>query len=178
MTDVFVSYKSEERALAGTVVAKLYEAGLMTWWDQVLSGERFEDEIRRIMSSASSVVLLLSQHSVKSDYVMKEAVWAGSKLVPARIDDVALSDMPSHIREYDILDLRGWTGAAHHGEWNKLVGRCHRLKGASIAAPGGALSAQSAQQAPGQGAKWSIGAIHAQGPVILEQNNADKSLKE
>jgi hypothetical protein len=89
MADVFLSYSQRDRRRAGPIIKALETAGLSVWWDRrILGGTEFSKEIREALDSAATVVVLWSEHSVTSSWVLDEAARGRDKgkLVPATID--------------------------------------------------------------------------------------------
>jgi hypothetical protein len=128
MADVFISYSSVEREDAHRLVAVLEQHGLTVWWDQHLQGEALNKEIPAQIARAAAVVALLSWQSVNSPEVAGEIVLAGEKLVPARIDDIPIKQLPTRVIATHVIDLRDWRGESGHEGLQKIVSRCFTLK--------------------------------------------------
>lgn len=110
VTDVFISYNSEERAHAKALYELLEQRGLNVWWDdRLLAGDRFADEIQSVIERCRAVVVLWSEQSVTSDWVRDEAALARRQgiIVPARVDACSL---PLSFNSLHTLDLTGWDG--------------------------------------------------------------------
>jgi hypothetical protein len=93
MTDVFISYASEDRARAKTLAEALQASGLSVWWDRrLIAGQTYDEVIEHELETAKSVVVLWSKYSVVSEWVRNEAQVAAERgtLVPALIDAVRL----------------------------------------------------------------------------------------
>ena len=89
MTDIFLSYKREDRARATLIVAALRKSGRTVWWDEGLTPRQAWDAtIEQEIAAAASVIVLWSPRSVASDWVRSEAHYAQnhSKLVPVLIE--------------------------------------------------------------------------------------------
>ena len=111
MTDVFISYKREDKAYARALAEALARRGLEVWWDvDLLPGERFTAEIEQVIERAKVAVVLWSERAIHSDYVLDEARLAKERgiLVPARID---ASQPPIGFRTVQIEDLSAWDAA-------------------------------------------------------------------
>jgi len=78
---LFVSYASQDTAVADTVVAALERAGMKCWIAprDVVPGALYADEIVRAINEAQAVVLILSEYAVASPHVGKEIERASSK---------------------------------------------------------------------------------------------------
>jgi TolB-like protein len=95
-SDVFISYASQDAAVADTVVGVLERAGLMCWISprNVVPGALYADEIVRAINEAKVVVLVLSEQAVASAHVGKEIERASSKrrrIVALRTDSATLT---------------------------------------------------------------------------------------
>ena len=111
MTDVFLSYKREDKAYARALAEALARRGLDVWWDvDLLPGERFAEEIEQVIERAKVAVVLWSARSIHSDYVLDKARLAKERgiLVRARID---ASQPPPDFRTVQTEDLSAWDGA-------------------------------------------------------------------
>jgi hypothetical protein len=70
MTDVFLSYASEDRERARTLARALEARGWSVWWDRkIIAGESFGQVIEHQLDTAASVVVLWSAASIASDWV-------------------------------------------------------------------------------------------------------------
>jgi hypothetical protein len=74
MTDVFISYKREQRAQCARIAEKLRALGLDVWFDAKLeSGTSFDAEIEARIHAAKAVLVLWSPEAAKSNWVRNEA---------------------------------------------------------------------------------------------------------
>jgi TolB-like protein len=78
---VFISYASQNAAVANSIVEALERAGLRCWIAprNVVPGSLYADEIVSAINDAQVVVLVLSKHAVASQHVGKEIERASSK---------------------------------------------------------------------------------------------------
>src|SRR5499433_4446032 len=93
MSDIFISYKREEQAIARKLADALEDEGRSVWWDPKLrAGEHFDDVIEKALNEAKCVIVLWSSLSVNSEYVKAEATEAfeQKKLVPVKIEYINL----------------------------------------------------------------------------------------
>ena len=79
--DVFVSYASQDAAIADAVVENLERQGIKCWIAprDVTPGSPYADEIVGAINDAKILVLVLSQHAIDSAHVGKEIERASSK---------------------------------------------------------------------------------------------------
>ena len=82
--EVFVSYASQDAAVANAIVAVLERHGLRCWIAprDVVPGSLYADGIVRAINDARVFALVLSEHAVASQHVGKEIERASSKRRP------------------------------------------------------------------------------------------------
>jgi TolB-like protein len=93
---VFVSYASQDAAVANAVVRALEHAGLTCWIAprNVVPGSLYADEIVGAINESIVVVLVLSGHAISSPHVGKEIERASSKrrrIIALRTDSAPLT---------------------------------------------------------------------------------------
>lgn len=121
MADVFLSYNREDRARVGNIVDAITAAGFSVWWDERITPQgEWDETIMREIESAKAVVVLWTDHSVKSKWVRTEAHYANErqKLIPVRIDDC---DLPIAFLLNQTADLAQWKGDQDDNKWRKLL---------------------------------------------------------
>jgi TolB-like protein len=94
--DVFVSYASQDAAIADAVVKNLERQGIQCWIAprDVTPGSRYADEIVGAINDAKVIVLVLSEHAISSSHVGREVERAASKrrrIVTLRTDAAVLT---------------------------------------------------------------------------------------
>ena len=110
MVDVFISYSREDRQKVGLISEAFEARGLKVWWDpHIKTGAGFRAEIAEALKSAKAVVVVWSEHSVTSRFVVDEADEGALReiLFPALID---LVDIPLGFRQIQTADLTRWRG--------------------------------------------------------------------
>ena len=120
MTDIFISYSSEDRERARTVATALQRRGWSVWWDRdIKAGQAFDQAIEHELETAKNVVVLWSKNSIASEWVKGEAAAAVQRgvLVPALIDNVKL---PLEFSRRQTADLIGWEGDTSHAGFQAL----------------------------------------------------------
>ncbi len=121
MTDVFISYKREERDKAEIIAKALSQRGYNVWWDvDLLPGEKFAQEIREIIRNTKTAIVLWSKKAVTSPYVIDEATISRKRgiLIPVRIEDC---EIPIGFGGLHTLDLTKWQGDTDDEIFNKLI---------------------------------------------------------
>ncbi len=121
MADVFLSYKKEDRPRVGSIVEAIVAAGFSVWWDDRITPQgEWDETIMREIEAAKAVVVLWTDHSVKSKWVRTEAHYANErqKLIPVRIDNC---DLPIAFMLNQTADLSQWKGDQADSKWHKLL---------------------------------------------------------
>jgi TolB-like protein/Tfp pilus assembly protein PilF len=123
VTDVFLSYKAEDRSRIVPLVQALEQDGYTVWWDQHIGGgDDWRSTILRQLESARCVMVVWSRRSVgpEGEFVRDEAVRA-KKLgtyLPVRIDKV---DPPLGFGETQALNLLKWKGNRADANYQALL---------------------------------------------------------
>jgi TolB-like protein/Tfp pilus assembly protein PilF len=94
--DVFVSYASQDAAVANSLVEALEQQAIKCWIAprDVKPGAQYADAIVRAINESKTLVLVLSQSSVGSSHVGKEVERASSKhkqIIALKVDAAALT---------------------------------------------------------------------------------------
>jgi hypothetical protein len=108
--DVFVSYAREDAAVAAKLANYLKTIGISVFWDaDIRNGEDFHAKLDTKLGGVRCVLVLWSQNSINSDWVLNEADFGKSRqvLVAARLDDCQL---PVGFRRLNADDLTNWLG--------------------------------------------------------------------
>ena len=110
MADVFLSYARRNRAAAQRLADAIRKGGYSVWWDpDLVTGANFRKEIGMQLHAAKCVLVLWSEASITSDWVIDEADDARKRgvLLQAIIEPV----VPPHgFRGYQVADLSAWNG--------------------------------------------------------------------
>ena len=112
MSDVFISYKAEDRGRVRPLVEALEADGLSVWWDaHIGGGDEWRETIARHLDEARCVIVIWSKRSIGPEgrFVRDEATRALRRgaYLPVRIDKV---DPPLGFGETQALPLSGWKG--------------------------------------------------------------------
>ena len=110
MTDVFISYSTEDSPLAEYWAAMLRNEGLEVFvaGQSVQSGTTWPKEIMKNLRRASWVIFLASESSSKSVWVQQElgaALGDQKNLVPV-VWDMPPENLPGWVNQLQALDLR------------------------------------------------------------------------
>ncbi len=135
-TDLFISYKAEDRKRLVPLVDALKAEGFSVWWDQQIGGgSNWREDIEQHLDSAKCVIVAWSKRTVSPEgrFVRDEAGQAqeSGRYLPITIDNVRL---PLGFREMQAISLTGWKGNANDPRFLALVAAVrHRLEGKEIA---------------------------------------------
>jgi len=142
MSDVFLSYKAEDRARVRPLVAALEAEGFSVWWDaHIEGGSAWRHTIQRELDAARVVVVVWSENSVGPEgrFVQDEASRAQQRGVclPVRIDKVK---PPLGFGETQSLSLVGWSGDRADPQFQAVLAAVRAVVGAAsqAAAPAAA----------------------------------------
>ncbi len=122
MSDIFISYASEDKKIAKTFAEVFEQQGWSVWWDsKIPPGKSWPEMIEEALSTTKCVVALWSKASKESKWVKKEARYADQKsiLIPVLIENVKVPFEFDHLQAAQFID---WKGEISHPEVNKLIG--------------------------------------------------------
>jgi hypothetical protein len=108
---LFISYSRRQFYFTESLVLRLQEAGIATWFDvqELGPGEQWRDEIQRGLDEARGLILIVSRASMASKYVQQEwePMMAAGKPIYLVIFEAA--DVPQHLLDYctAVFDFRG-----------------------------------------------------------------------
>ena len=136
ISPLFISYSHADSTFIDKLEEHLNSKGIRFWRDvhDMLSG-RIETQIDRAIRQNPTVLLILSEHSIKSDWVQHEVRMARElekKMGRDTLCPVALDDSWKHspwpkrvmeqVMEYNILDFSAWKDDSKFGNtFNKLI---------------------------------------------------------
>jgi TolB-like protein/Tfp pilus assembly protein PilF len=135
--DIFISYKSEDRARAARLVRALTDCGLSVWWDQNIGlGDAWRHQIAERLDQARCVLVLWSKLSVGAGggFVQDEASRAmrHGTYVPVLIDEV---EVPLGFGSVQSHSLAGWHGSREAPRFRTLVAHIEAMLGRAEAEP-------------------------------------------
>src|SRR3990170_7153427 len=133
MSDVFVSYKAEDRKRVRPLVEALQADGYSVWWDeQIGGGAAWRQSIEAELTAAGCVLVAWSKRSVgpEGTFVQDEATRAHQRrvYVPILIDKV---HVPLGFGEMQALSLTGWKGERSDPRYQAVLAAVSRVTGQS-----------------------------------------------
>ena len=144
MSDIFISYASEDRSRVRRLADALSGHGWSVWWDrQIQAGKTFDHVIAEALESARCVVVVWSRDSVASSWVREEADEGRKRgvLIPVLIDEIS---PPLGFGRIQAARMIEWDGAPESEAFQKLVADVTAL----IDAPSAARDPASETAAP------------------------------
>jgi hypothetical protein len=132
---LFLSYSRPDLGRARQVIDLLEAAGFDVWWDGRLEGgENFLQTTEAALEGAACVVVLWSATSIQSHWVRDEAQSGRERgcLVPLSIDGTMA---PLGFRQFQLLDVSGWNGAADSPEAARILVAVRAKVGDAAPAP-------------------------------------------
>lgn len=121
MSDIFISYSSQDVERAKQLAEALQREGWSVWWDRsILPGKIFDKVIEAELTASRCVIVLWSQHAVESPWVRAEAEEAMKKglMLPALLEPLQL---PLVFRQYQAASLYDWDGDPQHAGLQHLL---------------------------------------------------------
>ncbi|HSE91428.1 MAG TPA: TIR domain-containing protein [Candidatus Binatia bacterium] len=129
MSDIFISYASEDRDKAEVLAEVLSARGWSVWWDRKIPlGMSYDEVIEKALGESKCAIVLWSAVSAASEWVRNEASEAKRRgiLVPVFLETI---DAPLAFRLLNGADLHDWEPGRPHGEFDQLIERVAELLG-------------------------------------------------
>jgi TIR domain-containing protein len=121
MSDIFISYASEDRHWAEMLAQTLEGRGWSAFWDRTIPiGKTWRETIGRELDGARCVIVLWSKTSIESGWVQEEADDANRRgiLVPVLIENV---QPPIGFRSIQAAHLENWNGTEPTQAFRRLI---------------------------------------------------------
>ena len=110
MSDIFLSYKREDKDKAKIIVEALEQNKYSVWWDpNIIPGDKYRAVIQKELDAAKCVVVLWSSKSILSPWVIDEAEKGINRgiYIPIKIENV---EMPMGHGGTQAANLVDWKG--------------------------------------------------------------------
>ena len=177
MSDVFISYKAEDRRRIRPLVHCLQAEGYSVWCDEHIgAGDGWRDTIERELDAARCVIVIWSKRSVGPDggFVREEASRAQRRAVyiPVLIDAV---NPPLGFGEKQATSLRGWKGDCADPHYRAIRSAVERLAGKGSEAQTSPIQAVSRRTALVGGGVALAAAVGIGAWEILKPSSASAS---
>jgi hypothetical protein len=132
MSDIFVSYASEDRDRITPVVRALEATGWSVSWDKTIPvGKAWRKIIETEIETCRCMVVIWSATSINKEWVYEEASEGKRRgvLAPVLIDDIR---PPLGFRDIQAAELKHWDGKAVSPEFDRLVKDISRMLGTPL----------------------------------------------
>jgi len=111
MTQVFMSYSDEDRAIKERLQNNLRKRGITVWSNEtdIKTGEDFQEAINRGIEQTDTVILLMSPQSLTSAFCQKEIRYAQlyhKRIIPLLIADLRPADIPVDLQTLQFVDFK------------------------------------------------------------------------
>ena len=129
MSQIFISYKKEDREHTIQLASVLEANGHTVWWDNELTpGRSFRDEIEAALDNCDIAIVIWTPRSIYSEFVKDEAARGqrGKKLLPVMIRRGSMGnimdfELPLGFGQIQTLDLTDWEGSGDEPQILKLL---------------------------------------------------------
>jgi formylglycine-generating enzyme required for sulfatase activity len=121
MADIFISYAHEDEPRIRELVPALEKYRWSIFWDRrIPAGKSWQSYIGKALSEAKCVIVVWSQHSITSEWVIEEANDAKERgcIVPVRLDSVK---PPLGFRGIQAADLTDWKPDSFSHRFDELI---------------------------------------------------------
>jgi len=110
MTEVFLAYAEEDRAIAEQIRKCLWREGFTVWMNttDIRAGAEFQKAINQGIEEADNLVFLLSAAAVRSPYCQQELEYALSlnkRIIPVLVEAMPPEQLPPKLRDLHYIDL-------------------------------------------------------------------------
>ncbi|MBX2921555.1 MAG: TIR domain-containing protein [Chitinophagaceae bacterium] len=129
MADIFLSYSSQDKSKVRLVAFALEKMGWSVWWDRkIVPGAMFDKVIEEELNQSRCVIVIWTQKSVASEWVMNEASAGAERkvLVPLLLEDVKI---PLAFRRMEAARLIDWNGEEENTEVKILMNAVAQILG-------------------------------------------------
>lgn len=132
VTEVFISYKREERELIRPIEQALTGLGVDVWLDErIAAGAAWGREINERLRSCRAQIVCWSPQALESDWVCGEAQIGLERnvLVPVK---VLKCDLGPPFNRRQTIELVGWNGDSSHAGWRMVLQQLSQLLGRDL----------------------------------------------
>ena len=119
--NVFVSYSSKDRERIRPLVAALENEGIEVWWDREIPiGKTFDEVIEEELENSEAVVVVWSNNSIRSNWVLAEAEEAMRRgiLVPVMLEETKI---PLGFSRIQAANLSDWRPGSVHEDYDRWI---------------------------------------------------------
>lgn len=122
MSDIFISYASEDRNRAKSLAHALKRKGWSVWWDRRIPiGRSFDEVIEEALDGSKAVVVVWTQTSVKSQWVKNEAREGLRRRVLFPVMLLEEVKIPLEFRDLQTAHLMNWQPEQDHAGFDQFI---------------------------------------------------------
>lgn len=133
MSDIFISYSSEDKSRVQALARALERKGWSVWWDRrIPAGKSFDDVIHEALKAARSVVVVWTKTSVKSTWVKNESRSGLRRniLFPVMLLDEV--EIPLEFEHLQAAHLMDWQPEQEHAGFDQFIDDLAGVIGAPV----------------------------------------------
>jgi hypothetical protein len=167
MSDIFISYASEDKGRVQALARTLEQKGWSVWWDRRIPiGRSYAEVIEEALDISKAVVVVWTNASVKSQWVKNEALEGLKRqtLFPVILEEVKI---PLEFRHVQGARLMDWQPDKEHAGFDQFIDDLAGVIGAPVTQSQG-TPASSANPTPELETRSPHGAVQA---VFISGNN-------
>ena len=122
MSDIFISYASEDRGRVQSLARALERMGWSVWWDRrIPTGRSFDEVIQEALDAAKSVIVVWTKTSVKSSWVKNEARKGLRRRVLFPVMLLEEVEIPLEFEHVQAAQLMDWQPEVTHFGFDQFV---------------------------------------------------------
>lgn len=121
MSDIFISYSSEDKSRVHALARALEQKGWSVWWDRRIPvGRSYAEVIEEALDASKAVVVVWTATSVKSQWVKNEALEGLNRrvLFPVMLEAVKI---PLEFRHVQAARLMDWQPEQDHAGFDQFI---------------------------------------------------------
>ncbi len=135
MSDIFISYASEDRNRVKSLAHALEKKGWSVWWDRrIPAGKSFDEVIHEALKAARSVVVVWTKTSVKSTWVKNESRSGLRRNILFPVMLVEEVEIPLEFEHLQAAHLMDWQQDQDHPGFDQFLDDLTEIIGVSVMA--------------------------------------------
>jgi len=134
MSDIFLSYATDDMMTAAKLAAVFQRQGLGVWWDvsTIRPGANYLEAVVEELEHSKVVVLLWSRASGESRLVREVLNREPVPIVVVLLEKAAKVEMPIRLLFRETFDFSDWDGSASHAELQRILTHLYTLLDISL----------------------------------------------